>query len=950
MLDEHPNSVISMAVPVPLSQIIGRDDILEEIELSLFRQPSTLALESETLRQPKSNQQPRIVLTGEASVGKTAIASTLASRIAVERKQCSVFWIDASNIRSIGNDLSKISILAETDGLPVGSMRPLVYYLDWVFRGEWLMVLDNIDGYTLQHLVFNDWLPSGLGGRLLLTTRDSSCLRLLGQANEVEVKPLKDAELYASMSPSLRPLTRNQIDVAMISLSQVEFDAIHDLLDEVWDEGPIDLTDDRGVKGLWNAENSYCIGCIGGCNVVLARGPVLASVTASVGANFRGIQLVLLVGVCDGVPQIGEHNAQDIFRGDVVVSRDIFGCERPGKLRGDQHNFSSRLLRLSEHLRPLLAVVESDLGWRRLQKSTAFFMRQIQSRSALYGYPGLGDDKLFVPGRRHKHHVLRECVCKGCHDGLDPICDDAKNSACIDLGCENLETQSNLQSLIHRAGEREVNPCLRYGRIAAVDGGVDSGQQRDQIVQMDSSILALIADAVVNLKDLPCVAVKGVAGYGDFHNNKIWLRYAAATAASAAKALLVEFNRLPICWMVPFNMVMDFVGREDALKTVLDKIFPDSNERHCQLTALVGPEGVGKTQVAVEAARKLRQQCVNCSIYWISASPELSPESLENAFRAIGRRLKVPGIQEEQSDCISLVKQALSRDGADNWLFIIDDLRLESLSLLLASLPFSSNGSILLTCRNSEVAVRLGVRQDDIVIVPPRDTFQRSIPQSSPVLHEKVSENTADILAQEIFVGFKESTFPSGNDKRMLPAGSLESIIARKHVEDIMKNPSSIPGPHNTELVDFILGKAIKLFAIFLVIDLRGEELRSTIMFFFRNRIHDQDLPLDRQALGKLPCCENWLRVQRQSFLSDQWEFLAPLFLTENALERVQFEPKTIFPFKLSDRNPPQGGFGTVWKVKVHAPHLGHHQVSIDALSMFLMIQPQTCVISWHRL
>lgn len=195
------------------------------------------------------------------------------------------------------------------------------------------------------------------------------------------------------------------------------------------------------------------------------------------------------------------------------------------------------------------------------------------------------------------------------------------------------------------------------------------------------------------------------------------------------------------------------------------------------------------------------------------------------------------------------------------------------------------------------------------------------------------STNTADTLATAIYDGFKASTFPNGNDKFILPAGSLRSIIARKHVENIMNIPSPIPGSPDKEVVDFILRKAIKLFAILISIDLRDEVLRSTVMTFVRNRMDDRTLPLDRQALRKLPYCQSWLRIQRESFVSDQWQFLAPLFPTENALERVQFEPKTLFPFKLSNQNPPKGGFGTVWRVKVHAPHLGHKQVSITILS-----------------
>lgn len=100
-------------------------------------------------------------------------------------------------------------------------------------------------------------------------------------------------------------------------------------------------------------------------------------------------------------------------------------------------------------------------------------------------------------------------------------------------------------------------------------------------------------------------------------------------------------------------------------------------------------------------------------------------------------------------------------------------------------------------------------------------------------------------------------------------------------------------------------------------------------MSFIQNRIYDRNLPLDREALRKLSCFQDWMSLQQESFVNYQWRFLAPQFVKTHAAERVSFEPKTLFPFQLSNMNPSQGGFGTVWRVKVHSPHLDHGQVNL---------------------
>lgn len=73
------------------------------------------------------------------------------------------------------------------------------------------------------------------------------------------------------------------------------------------------------------------------------------------------------------------------------------------------------------------------------------------------------------------------------------------------------------------------------------------GVDRDKIANRHG-ILAFEMEATGVWDELPCIMVKGVCDYADSHKNKEWQYFAAATAASATKALLeryIETDRSP---------------------------------------------------------------------------------------------------------------------------------------------------------------------------------------------------------------------------------------------------------------------------------------------------------------------------------------------------------------------------------------------------------------------
>jgi nucleoside phosphorylase len=69
-----------------------------------------------------------------------------------------------------------------------------------------------------------------------------------------------------------------------------------------------------------------------------------------------------------------------------------------------------------------------------------------------------------------------------------------------------------------------------------------SGQDRDKIAKRQG-VIAFEMEGAGVWDEVPCIVVKGVCDYADSHKNKIWQDFAAATAASATKALLDSISR-----------------------------------------------------------------------------------------------------------------------------------------------------------------------------------------------------------------------------------------------------------------------------------------------------------------------------------------------------------------------------------------------------------------------
>ncbi|KAL6407343.1 kinesin light chain [Ilyonectria robusta] len=171
-------------------------------------------------------------------------------------------------------------------------------------------------------------------------------------------------------------------------------------------------------------------------------------------------------------------------------------------------------------------------------------------------------------------------------------------------------------------------------------------------------------------------------------------------------------------WVVPLSHNDYFVGRGKEISQLLAKISPGRNTSNCQKAVLEGLGGIGKTQMALEAAFQFRQKYQDCSVFWV---PTMDLATFENAYRNIGRKLLVVGIDNDEADVKTLVKAALNHEDVGSWLLVVDNADDSDLLFghtnLADYLPSGPHGSILFTTRNHDVVMKLGVSHMDVIAV-----------------------------------------------------------------------------------------------------------------------------------------------------------------------------------------------------------------------------------------
>ncbi|KXJ88349.1 phosphorylase superfamily protein [Microdochium bolleyi] len=336
-----------------------------------------------------------------------------------------------------------------------------------------------------------------------------------------------------------RPSSRDDFEIAIVCALRLEFDAVCLVVDEFWDANGDHYRRARGDQ------NTYTPGRIGNHNVVLVLLPSMGKASSAAAAanlrhSYNSLKVVLLTGVCGGVPGLATVASPDIFLGDVVISQQVvqfdFGRQYPGQFMAKE-GAADALRRPNREISTILAVIKTEHGFGRLEHNSAKVLSKLQARAENeelrvdYRRPRKETDCLFPADYTHKHRDTTIC---GCSQYSHP-CPDAIASSCDILGCDTSQKITRQRA----ASPADADGRLRIyvGAVGSADTVMKSGVDRDNIAARHD-LIAFEMEAAGMWEELPCIVVKGVCDYADSHKAKGWQPFSAASAAAVTKALL----------------------------------------------------------------------------------------------------------------------------------------------------------------------------------------------------------------------------------------------------------------------------------------------------------------------------------------------------------------------------------------------------------------------------
>ncbi|KAM0146777.1 hypothetical protein ACHAQE_010588 [Botrytis cinerea] len=239
--------------------------------------------------------------------------------------------------------------------------------------------------------------------------------------------------------------------------------------------------------------------------------------------------------------------------------------------------------------------------------------------------------------------------------------------------------------------------------------------------------------------------------------------------------------------LIPFSRDKDFVERGTILDQIYEK-FTASGSR----TVLVGLGGAGKSQLAIEYAYQIRERSQETWVFWVHAS---NTARFEQSFREIANCVKIPGRQNPQANVFQLVHDWLHDDRKGKWLVILDNAddasflvqaqskgrdgqtsnNIENTRPLITYLPHCPNGSILVTTRSRDAALKL-VEQRDIIAIGPMGMVEALALVEKKLEKCDNNDNTAELVEALEFMPLAIVQAASYISKRM-PRYSLQDYL-----------------------------------------------------------------------------------------------------------------------------------------------------------------------------
>ncbi|KAK3655914.1 hypothetical protein LTR22_010072, partial [Elasticomyces elasticus] len=197
---------------------------------------------------------------------------------------------------------------------------------------------------------------------------------------------------------------------------------------------------------------------------------------------------------------------------------------------------------------------------------------------------------------------------------------------------------------------------------------------------------------------------------------------------------------------VPFRRDPHFVERAPLADQIRAKLSEPAGR-----AALVGLGGVGKSQLAIEYARQLRQRSPQTWVLWLHAS---NAARFEQSVRDVADQLKLYGRKDPKANLLQLLRNWLRDEGKGDWLVVLDNA--DDVGFLLQRpavsgeaqatqrrvdyVPTCDHGSVIITTRSKREALRLVYESEMIDVLP------MSEDEAEALLESKLGQSSHDNL------------------------------------------------------------------------------------------------------------------------------------------------------------------------------------------------------------
>jgi nucleoside phosphorylase/tetratricopeptide (TPR) repeat protein len=551
-------------------------------------------------------------------------------------------------------------------------------------------------------------------------------------------------------------LTSDDYTVAWICALPLEAAAASVMLDKIH----------RPFRPPSTDPNAYVLGELNGHFIAIACLPTgiygtvsAATVMAHMCSTFRRIQFALLVEIGGGVPS----TQNDIRLGDVVVSKPmgrhsgVIQYDYGKTVQGGKFEQTGMLNHPPQALLTYMAYLQAAQMTKHddtISKIVGDVLTRNPDMREKFGPQDQEKDYLFPASY---HHLNNGSDCDKC----------------------------DKEQLIARK-PRDQAPQVHYGLIASGDQVMKDSETRDCLAQQ-FGVLCFEMEAAGLMNQLPTLVIRGICDYCDSHKQKDWQGYAALTAAAYTKSLLSVVpastdpsqlkNSRRGHWMVPLARNPRFVGRLEEINKVQELIMASDGPRRVAITGL---GGVGKTQIALELAYRIRDLDKACSIFWI---PCTSLGMIDQGYLNIAQTLGLCDVNPAQVN--AQIKTYLSSERAGKWLLIFDNADdMDMWPTLEDALPESGHGRVLFTTRNRKLAVELA--SSDTIPIPDVDEHTALKILEKSLINQTLlrdSETAVALLKQLTFLPLAIAQASAYINKNSLDLSTYLELLQEKEPE-----------------------------------------------------------------------------------------------------------------------------------------------------------------------